>query len=85
MKTTILKFSDIAKHPTNVLSAEYWVSIKQGKLPFSRNDDGEYVCSHTKNLTTAIYLTEQQAKDLNIAIVELKKAQQLVELLKLGK
>jgi hypothetical protein len=96
MKTAIISFSEISKHPTHVLSAKYWVNIKNGKLPFSKvkiekpkEVEGEveykYVCSHTKNLNEALYLTEKEAEELNIAEAELKKAQELVAKLKEGK
>lgn len=100
MKPIIVKFSEISKHPTHVLSAKYWVNIKNGKLPFSKvkiekakdaDDDKKqeaeykYVCSHTKNLNEALYLTEKEAEEINVAEAELKKAQELVAKLKEGK
>ena len=81
MKIAIVTIGEITKHPTMVMSAEYWVNIKAGLLPFSEVG-GKYVCSHTKNLNKAIYLTEAKANELNIAIGELKKAKELVEQLK---
>jgi len=78
MKYGTINFSDITKHPTMVMSAKYHLNIKAGKLPFTKNADGVYECSHTKKLNEAIYLTEKEAKGLNIALKELEKAQELV-------
>lgn len=79
MKHTTVKFSEIASHPTNVMSAQYWVNIKEGKLPFIKTFDGSYRCSHTKELNKAIYMTEEEVCELNLSIVEYRKAKQLVE------
>lgn len=75
MKIGIVKFSEIASHPTTVLSAEYWINIKAGKLPFNKGGDGLYTAvSHTAKLNTATYLTEAEAHEVNIALSEIKKA-----------
>jgi argininosuccinate lyase len=78
MKSTIVKFSEIAEHPTHVMSARYWVNIKEGKLPFVKDTDGQFICAHTKQLKDAVYMTEEEAAEINVALTELKKAQQLV-------
>ena len=83
MKHTVVKFSEIASHPTNVMSACYWVNIKEGKLPFIKTMDGSYRCSESTELNKAIYMTEEDACELNLSIAEYHKAKQLVtELLK---
>ena len=81
MKIAIVNSSEILNHPTQVMSAEYWVNIKAGKLPFTLVD-GEYISSTTKNLNKAFYMTEEEAKELNIAYAELRKATELVKQLK---
>jgi hypothetical protein len=81
MTVAIINFSEINNNPIRVMSAEYWVNIKNGKFPFSKINN-EYVCSHTKNLNKAIYMSESEAIELNIAIQELDKSKELVENLK---
>lgn len=83
MKVAIVKFSDIAKHPTTVLSEDYWVNVKAGKLPFNKDENGFYTCvSHTAKLNTATYLTEAEAREVNVAVAEIKKAQAKIQELK---
>lgn len=79
MRYTTVSFSEIASHPTNVMSAQYWVNIKEGKLPFIKTFDGSYRCSETTELSKAIYMTEEDACELNLSIAEYRKAKQLVE------
>ena len=81
MTHVIIKSSDIFNHPQAVMSAEYWVNIKKGRLPFIKDVNGSYVCSHTKDLNKAVYMTTEQASTVNVALVELKKAQELVKTL----
>ncbi len=71
--------------PTHVLSAEYWGNIIEGKLPFQKGNGlgGRYTSiSHTKELEKATYLTIDEARQLNIALTELVKAQKLVDKVK---
>ena len=83
MKIAIVSFKDIAKHPTAVLSADYWVNIKAGKLPFNKDEKGFYTCiSHTAKLNTATYMTESEAREVNVAVSEIKKAQAKIAELK---
>lgn len=79
MKSTTIKLSDIIGHPTLVLSAQYWIAMQEGKLPFIKQEDGSYICSHVKDLSNAIYMTEEQAIELNLTIAEYQKAKDLIE------
>lgn len=79
MKSTTVKLSEIASHPTNVMSAQYWVNVKEGKLPFIKTMDGSYRASETTELNKAIYMTEEDACELNLSIAEYRKAKDLVE------
>ena len=81
MKSTTVKLSDIMSHPTGVLSAQYWIALQEGKLPFIKQEDGSYICSHVKDLANAIYMTEEQAIELNLTIAEYQKAKALVKTL----
>jgi hypothetical protein len=78
LKYNTVSIKEISAHPTNVMSAEYWVNIKAGKLPFIKSMDGSYQCSHTTDLNKAIYMTEEEACELNLTIAELQKAKDLV-------
>lgn len=82
MKIAIVSSKDIFNHPTMVMSATYWVNIKDGKLPFQKDRRGKYTCvSHTSKLNTATYLSEQEANELNVGIHEINKAKVKLKLI----
>ena len=83
MKIAIVSFKSILDHPTHVLSADYWVNIQEGKLPFNKGDNGRYSSiSHTKDLNTATWLFLHEARELNIAIGQVKKAEAMLSKVK---
>jgi hypothetical protein len=80
MKTAIIKFSDIAKHPTNRMDAEYHVGKKEGKKAYKKGENGllkEDDINGKSLLTEAeaeIYNeTTEKIKDLNRTIARLKE------------
>lgn len=83
MKIAIVSFKNIAEHPTHVMSADYWVNIQQGKLPFNKGENGRYSSiSHTKDLNNATWLFLDEARELNIAIAQVKKAEAMLSKVK---
>jgi hypothetical protein len=62
MKSEIVKFSEISKHPTNRLDANYWVGKKEGKKAFKKKEKGEVV---EDDLNGKIMLTEREAEEYN--------------------
>ncbi len=57
MKTAIISFSDIVKHPTNRMDAEYHVGKKNGKKAYKKDADG-LVVENDNNGKIMLYETE---------------------------
>lgn len=62
MKVAIVKFSDIAGHPTMRMDAEYHIGKKEGKKAFKKVDKGELVEDDTNG---KVMLTDDEAKEYN--------------------
>ncbi len=70
MKTAIVSFSDISKHPTNRMDAEYHIGKKQGKKAYKKVDNGELAEDDNNG---KVMLSEEQATEYNETKQQIKK------------
>jgi hypothetical protein len=71
MKIAIVKFSDIAKHPTMRMDAEYHIGKKEGKKAFKKVDKGELV---EDDVNGKVMLSDAEATEYNSVQKESNKA-----------
>lgn len=63
MKIAIVKFSDIAKHPTNRMDAEYHVGKQEGKKAFKKADKGGELVAD--DINGKVMLSDAEATEYN--------------------